>query len=382
MVDEYLKEVQHRDGGTIAAIAVRVGDHVEKDQVLLALDDVQVRAELAIVSGQLLELIAREARLLAERDGLTEIAVPEELSLDQRGLSLIRNETVLFKGNLLNRTRQKEQMELQIGQLGQEITGLNAQKAALDEEIALVEAEREKLAGLAKKGLTEGSRVYAITREVIRMLGERGSIEANLARSQGRISEIQMQMLAVDETARNDAQRELRGLDATISELTERRLAIKDRLAHTEVRAPIAGTINELNVTTVGGVITPAETLATIVPDDAHLKIEIRLRTVDIDQLHVGQNAKLRLSAFNQRTTPEIDGQIVQISAAAQRDPRTGESFYLGDVAITGDMSKMSNIKLLPGMPVEVFVQTAEMTAIAYFAKPFSDQIARAFREE
>jgi HlyD family secretion protein len=230
--------------------------------------------------------------------------------------------------------------------------------------------------------LIEGSKAYAIDRERIRMMGELGAVEANTARAEGRISEIELQILAVEDAARTEAQRELRSLEASISELDERRRAIADRLANMEIRSPIAGVINELNVTTVGGVITPAEALVTVVPDDADLKVEFRMRTMDVDQIGVGQPVKLRLSAFNQRTTPEIDGIVAHVSAASQRDTATGETFYLGEVEITGDLAALGGMKLVPGMPVEVFVQTEEMTAISYLAKPFTDQMARAFREE
>ena len=380
-VDQHVKEVQHRDGGTITEIAVREGDRVQAGQLLLRLDDVQTRAELSIVTGQIMELSARQARLEAERDGLTMIVFPVDLRQDLRA-GLVAGETKLFTGNMLNRTRQKEQMVLQVAQLHQEVAGLSAQRDALDDEITLVIGEQAKIRELADKGLIEGSKAYAIDRERIRMMGELGAVEANTARAEGRISEIELQILAVEDAARTEAQRELRSLEASISELDERRRAIVDRLANMEIRSPIAGVINELNVTTVGGVITPAEALVTVVPDDADLKVEFRMRTMDVDQIGVGQPVKLRLSAFNQRTTPEIDGIVAHVSAASQRDAATGETFYLGEVEITGDLAALGGMKLVPGMPVEVFVQTEEMTAISYLAKPFTDQMARAFREE
>ena len=381
-VDQHVKQVQHRDGGTITEIAVRVGDHVEAGQVLLRLDDVQIRAELSIVSGQLMELTARQSRLQAERDGLTTISFPDVFHLDERGAALVAGETKLFAGNMLNRVRQKDQMTLQIGQLRQEVAALASQKDALDEEVAMVAEEQSKIQQLVDKGLTEGSKAYSINRERTRMIGELGAVNANIARAEGKISEIALQILAVEDAARTEAQRELRALEANLAELDERRLAIEDRLTHTEIRSPITGVVNELNVTTVGGVITPAESLITVVPDDADLKVEFRMRTTDVDQISVGQPAKLRLSAFNQRTTPEINGTVVHVSAASQRDATTGETFYLGDVELTGDLSSLGNLQLVPGMPVEVFVQTAEMTAISYLAKPFTDQMARAFKEE
>ncbi|WP_421950287.1 HlyD family type I secretion periplasmic adaptor subunit [Pelagibacterium sp.] len=382
-VGQHVKEVQHRDGGIVSEIAVREGDFVEAGEVLLRLSDVETRAERSIVLSQLYELQGRAARLLSERDGLTQIDFSTVLAADGPARSaIIGGETTLFVGNLLARARQKEQLELQLDQLGQEVVGLQSQLAALNEEIELVGAEHARLEELAAAGLIEGARVYAINREVARLTGERGEALANMARAEGRMSEVRLQIIATDETARNEAQRELRVVQAQMTELSERLLSAEDRLDRVDIRSPIAGIVNELNVTTVGGVITPAQTLVTIVPDDADLKIEMRLSIVDVDQVSVGQPVKLRFSAFNQRTTPELEGEIVHVSAAAQRDSATGELFYLGEVEITDNIGRLGNVKLIPGMPVEVFAQTVEVTALSYLVKPFLDQAARAFREE
>jgi len=382
VVDE-LKRIQHRDGGIVAEIAVKQGDLVAAGDVLLRLDDAQTRAERAIIIGQLDELGGRRARLLAERDGLQQVAYPQ--SFDEPSVhlaALMAGEDQLFIGNVLSRTRQKEQLTLQEEQLGQEVVGLKSQLAALTEEMALVEDEHGKLTKLASDGLVEGSRVAAVNRERARMEGQRGEIEAAIARASARTSEVQLQKLTIDETARNDAQRELRQVEASLAELRERQLAVEDRLTRTDIRTPIAGTVNELNVATIGGVITPAETLVTIVPADADLKVEVRLRTTDVDQISVGQPVKLRFSAFNQRTTPELAGEITRVAAAAQYDATTGEAFYIGDVSVDPAAAAKADLDLRPGMPVEVFVETAAMTPLAYLAKPFTDQFARAFREE
>ncbi|WP_417581800.1 HlyD family type I secretion periplasmic adaptor subunit [Pelagibacterium sp.] len=382
-VSEHVKEVQHRDGGIVADIAVREGDFVEVGQTLIRLSDVDTRAERSIVLGQLHELQGRAVRLQAERDGLAQIDFSNLPAAEGDTRSaIIAGETTLFVGNLLARARQREQLELQLAQLSQEIVGLESQLGALNEEIELVGNEHARLEQLAANGLIEGARVYAISREIARLTGEHGEVVANMARAEGRMSEVRLQIIATDETARNEAQRELRVVQAQITELSERLLAAEDRLDRVDIRSPIAGIVNELNVTTVGGVITPAQTLVTIVPDAADLKIELRLSIVDVDQISVGQPVKLRFSAFNQRTTPELEGEIIHVSAAAQRDSGTGELFYLGEVEITDELSKLGNVTLIPGMPVEVFAETAEVTALSYLVKPFLDQAARAFREE
>lgn len=381
-VVEEVKAVQHRDGGIIAEIAVRQGDWVEKDQLLIRLDDAQTRAELAIINGQIEELSVRRLRLVAERDGKTGLMFPSTFARAEGALAeLVAGEGQLFAGNLLNRSRQKAQLELQLEQLGQEVAGLRSQLEALSEEYRLVSTEHEKLLQLDRSGLIEGSRVAASSRELARMDGQRGEIEASMARAEARKGEVALQVLTIDETARNEAQRELRQVDALAAELAQRATATEDRLSRTDIRAPATGTVNELNVTTIGGIVTPAETLVTVVPADAELQVEVHLRTIDVDQVALGGAARLRFSAFNSRTTPEIAGTVARVSAAAQRDPATGETFYLADIAF--DTAALpAGFELRPGMPVEAFVETAQMSPLAYLAKPFTDQIARAFREE
>ena len=383
LVDEDVKVLQHIDGGVVREIAVRVGDTVTAGQVLIRLDDVQIRAEQSIINGQMAELIARQARLLAERDGTETIVFPDNfLSLYPDADTIARGERQLFEGNKVNLQSREQQLRLQASQMEQEISGLTFQRTAMTTELGLVTAEQVRVKSLVDKALVEATRLTTLDRDIARMQGQEGELDANLARSRSRVSEIALQIMALRQTMRTDAQRELRDIQAKVAELTERLLAVDERFARTDIRAPVAGTVNELMVSTLGGVITPAERLLTIVPIDANLKIEFRISPKDIDQILLDQPAKLRFSAFNQRTTPQIDGRIVRVSAAAQKDSQTGESYYLGEVAVTGDISVFGDRGLVPGMPVEVFVQTAEQTAIAYFTKPFTDQINRTFKEE
>jgi HlyD family secretion protein len=383
-VDQNLKAIQHRDGGIVSEIAVREGDFVAEGQIMLRLDDAQTRAELSIVRTQQMELKGRKARLVAERDLLQAIEFPADLT-DQADTfaEISLGETRLFDGNARNRASQKEQLQLGIEQLGEEIKGLEAQQTSKTDEMALVQQEHDKIKGLAEKRLIESSRVYTADRELARLVGERGEIDAGIARARVRMSEIRIQIIAIDETARTEAQRELSAVDQKLSELNERRVAIEDRLSRTDIRAPLSGTINELAVHTVGGVITPAEQLVTIVPEDAELKIEVRLSPTDIDQISIGQPTRLRFSSFNQRTTPELDGEIAYISAATSTDRSTGQIYYVGDVAVSPDeLAKLGDNKLLPGMPVEAYLSTDQRTAMSYLSKPFADQFNRAFREQ
>ncbi len=383
-VDQNLKIIQHRDGGIISQIAVREGDRVEAGQVLLRLEDMQTKAELSIVNSQLSELVARRARLIAERDGMEAIPVPQQDTVLVSEADLVRyGEVRLFVGNRQHRESQKEQLGNEIVQLEQEVKGLKAQRDAKARELEVVEAEHDKLKGLVERKLIEASRIFGITRDLARLSGEIGEIDAGIARARARASSIRLQIIAIDENARTEAQRELSAVATKISELNDRRIAIEDRLSRTDIRAPLSGIVNELSVHTIGGVITPAETLATIVPERATLKIEAKLAPTDVDQVVVGQSAKLRFSAFNQRTTPELKGEIAYVSAASARDPATNTTHYLADVRIdASEFEKLAGQPLKPGMPVEVFVATQERSAMTYLTKPFMDQFAKAFRED
>lgn len=382
-VDQNLKEVQHRDGGIIKSLSVRQGDLVKEGQILSTLDDVQVKAELLIVRSQLAEALGRRARLIAERDNLPSISFPDELKgLASSVSAVVHGETRLFEGNKRARDSQKEQLELSVSQTGEEINGMESRLAAKLEEITLVGAEREKLAALFDKKIVEYTRVYSAHRDWARILGERGEIEASIARSKVRTSEIRVQIIAVDQNASTEAQRDLRTVDARIAELNERKLAIEDRLSRTEIRAPVSGYVNELFVHTVGGVITPAARIATIVPESAELKFEVKISPVDIDQVREGQPARIRLTSFNRNTTPEMKAKVIMVSPASARDPSTGQEHYIAYVQLTEDaLSHMNGIRLVPGMPAEVFVSTQERTAVSYLMKPFTDQMNKAFRE-
>lgn len=382
-VDQRIKAVQHRDGGIVSEIAVREGDRVKAGQVLLRLDDAQTKAELSIVEAQLLEQTVRRARLLAERDLLVEIEFPQTLDLKRpETMFLVNGETRLFDGNRMNRESRKQQLELGTVQVSDEITGLEAQRSSKADEIQLVEEQRGKLATLAKQQLIERGPLYSANRDFARLQGERGEIDAAIARARSRMNEIRLQIIAIDETARTEAQRELTTVETRMSELQDRRMAISDRLSRTEIRAPLAGTVNELNIHTVGGVITPAEVLVTLVPEGAKLKVEVMLQPTAIDQVELGSAARLRLTALNQRTTPELLGVVSHVSPATARDAATGQLFYKGDVEISeGELAKMGGSRLIPGMPVEVYVTTSERTALSYFVKPIIDQFSKAFRE-
>ncbi|HSP23850.1 MAG TPA: HlyD family type I secretion periplasmic adaptor subunit [Saliniramus sp.] len=386
VIEGNVKRVQHREGGIVGAIRVDDGDRVAAGAVLVTLDATTTRANLAIIENQIDQLSARRMRLVAEREGAQALQVPQTLALraDQPEISeLIEGETALFEARRRTLQGQRWQLRERIRQVDQESDGLSARLAAKDDEIDLVTQELEGVNRLYDQGMIPFPRVAELRRMRAQLAGERGQLVAEIARAATRIAETELQILQLDEDRLSETLTELREVEAQMIELGERRVAALDELARVEIRAPQDGYVHELAVHTVGGVIGPGETVMTIVPDAGRLLVEARIEAVDIDQIAIGQIATLRLSAFNQRTTSEIEGRIRTVSADLSRDPQTGEAWYLARIDIEPqELARLNGLALLPGMPVEAFVQTGERTPLSYILKPLADHIARAMREE
>lgn len=383
VVERHVQKVQHRDGGIIAAINVRNGDHVEAGATLIRLDDTVTRAECGIIQSQLVELRGRLARLVAERDQADRIVFPPEIKALPGAASIMAGETRLFVSNREGRESQKQQLELRILQLQEEITGIGAQRDAKLKELNIFREELEQVRQLYNQRLTPLSRVYALEREEARIGGEHGNQVAQGARVAGQISETRLQILNIDLTTRTEAQRELRSVEARIGELVEREVAAKDRLGRTDIKAPQSGLVHELEVHTVGGIITPAEPIMLIVPEGEALSIEVRISPNDINQIHIDQDVRLRFTSFNRRTTPELKGKIVYVSADVSQDPKSRQEYYSARAKPLGTHAwKIDAKPILPGMPVEAFITTVKRTALSYLMKPLVDQFSRAFREQ
>lgn len=384
VVESELKKVQHPSGGVVSDILVREGVRVEKNQVLMRLDPTVAKATLNAVTADLWELSARRSRLEAERDGADAPAFEPSLlnaAVDPSLASLLEGEKRLFRYRTETLSGQKAQLRERIKQLHDETTGLEGQRQAKRLELRLVEKELEGVRELWEKKLIPSTRLMALERERARLGGEAGKLEAALAQTRGKIAETELQIIEVDQTARTDVAKQLADIRAKTSELTEKRTTALDQSERTEIRAPQAGIVLGLSVHTRGGVVGGGEQLMQIVPDGDTLIAEARVRPVDIDQLGVGQGASLRFSNLNQRTTPEIEGRVVRISADAIRDERVDEPYYV--VRLSFDRSAISNdVALLPGMPVQVFIRTDARSLASYLTKPMTDQMRHAFREK
>jgi HlyD family secretion protein len=295
--------------------------------------------------------------------------------------ALISGERKLFEIRRAARLGQKAQLKERIGQLQEQIQGLGEQITAKKREIALIHQELDGVRALFQRNLIPIQRVTALERDAAQLEGDKGALISSIAQVRGKITETDLQMLQIDQDLRTEVGRELGEIRGKLSELVERKVAAEDQLRRVEVRAPQNGTIHQLAVHTIGGVIAPGETVMVVVPGSDHLVVEVKVAPQDIDQLRHGQNAVLRFSAFNQRTTPELTGEISRISADLITDQRTGQSHYTVRIAIPeSEPARLGDLKLTPGMPVEAFMLTQQRTVLTYFTKPLSDQIVRAFR--
>lgn len=386
-VDRNRQVVQHLDGGVVEKVLVREGDRVEAGQLLIQLDPTQLRSQLAITEGQLFELMARRGRLEAERDDSEEVTF-DPLLIEVAGKNAEVNELMEGQERLAEARRESmakeiEQLGKRSGQIESQITGIDAQVTALDEQIELIEKELADQQSLLDRGLAQASRVSSLSREASQLLGARGELTAQRAEAEGRITEIEIEILKLGTTRREDAITRLRDIQYRELEMREQRNALIEQLERLDIRAPVAGVVYGLRVFAEKSVLRAAEPVLYIVPQDRPLIIAARIEPIHIEQLQVNQSVILRFAAFDQRTTPELDGHVTQISADAFVDEASGISYYRAEIMLNeGERAKLpEGSTLIPGMPVEAYVKTHDRTPMGYFMKPFTDYFAKAFRE-
>ncbi|SDS80099.1 membrane fusion protein PrsE [Pseudomonas asplenii] len=384
-VEGSIKKVQHPTGGIVAELLVSEGQQVAAGDVLIRLDATLPKVGEAIVSKSLSQALARQARLEAERDGAAELVTPASL-ITRLGAdaaqALMNSEQRLFQDRRSSREGQKKQLRERIRQLNETIAGHDLQQKTKTEEIELIDKEYQAVNKLFEKGMMTIDRVNALARGIARLRGERGQLIASIAEARGKIAETELQRLQIDQSFRSEVSLELRELEARQGELVERDIAANDQLRRIDITAPVSGRVQQLAVHTLGGVISPAENLMQIVPVDDELLVEARISAQDIDQVSLGQEAVLRLSAFNRSTTPELKGQVVRLSADLVQDERTGLGFYRAGIKIPhSEMAQLQGLTLVPGMPVESMIRTGTRSVISYLLKPISDHAQRALRE-
>lgn len=385
-VEQQRQIVQHPDGGVVETIAVKDGSDVKAGDLLLALDGTLLRTEHTIVEGQYFEVLARRGRLEAERGDGDSVTFPEELieaaEKDQALADLVEGQASLFRTRLDTLRQSLDQLSKQSEQITSEIAGIDAQIDALATQRDLIGKELTDQQSLLDRGLAQASRVLGLQREAARMDGELGSLQANRASALIRQTELQIQRLQLASERREQAETELRDLGYRELELAERRRSLVEQISRLEIRAPVSGLVYNMQVTTPRSVIRPADPLLYLIPQDRPLVIGARVQTINIDEVMVGQPVVLRFAAFSSRTTPEIDGRLDRVSADALLDESTRTPYYRAEVSIPPEeIEKLGDLALVPGMPVEVYIQTGDRTPMAYLLKPLADYFNRAFRE-
>jgi HlyD family secretion protein len=384
VVDSNVKKVQHPTGGVVGDLRVKDGDHVKKGDVVARLDETQARTNLAIVTKALDELAARQARDEAERDGADKVKFPAELLSrlsDPDVAQVVASEQKLFEIRQAARAGQKAQLVEQVDQLRQQIQGNVEQEQAKTKEIDWIQQELAGVRGLWKQNLVPFSRVTTLERDGARLEGERGALIASIAQARGRIAETQLKIIQIDEDLRTEVGKDLAEIRGKKSELVEKRVAAEDLLKRIDLIAPQDGKVFQRSVHTVGGVIQAGEVVMLVVPDSDALIIEAKVQPTDVDQIHLGQKAVVRFSAFNRRTTPELNGEVIEIGADVTQDDKKNESYYSVRIQIPdSELARMDGLRPVAGMPVEAFIETSPRTVMSYLVKPMLEQVDRTFR--
>ncbi len=387
VVEASRKAIQHETGGFIAEIRVSDGDRVAAGDVLVRLNRTQLAAEINALQKRTFDYSVRRARLIAERDKIESLDLAPALvrqAKDDRELSeIIATQQQLLTSRLALKRSQRKQLNERVSQLSQEIEGLKQIKLATAEELGFLEKELASLDNLRKRQLVSMRRYNDLKRETSEKRGLLGRTEADIAAAEGRINETKFQIAALDVTGRNEVLKELEAVESELQQLTERLTATRDRFSKLEIRASDSGTIHELMFHTIGGVVKPGDTIAQIVPAEATLVVDAQVNTVDRDQIWTGMLARVRFTAFNQRTTPEVTGKIIHISSDQSGGEEGETPFYSVRIKLPpSEIQRLGNVEIKPGMPAEVLMTGQARTVISYLTKPIADQVHRAFRDD
>lgn len=382
-VESRVKRIAHPFGGVIAEILVANGEHVEKDQLLIRLDDRVTGAGAALSSLTVEQLLAQKARLEAERMGAARIAFPAELvsSATAGAQGAMADETRLFAIRSSEQGQIRAQLAARIAQLGEQIVSVRAQIASLERQRELIGPELQGLRELFQKGLVTISRLNQLERTAAEIDAGIASLQAQIAQTRSQISETRERAIQLAETRRAEAGAELSRVLIALNEQRVKSIAADDQQNRSEIRAPYAGTIEKIAFSAIGDVIRPAEPIMEIVPDADAMVVEVMVGPADIDQVRKGQNASIRFTAFNLSATPDIPGKVTYVATDRSDNPETRESYYMVRVAIDQARLAGEGLALRSGMPAEVHIATGDRSLLSYVTKPLRDQFARAFRD-
>ena len=392
-VESYRKTIQHLEGGIVTQILVKDGDYVIEGQPLVQLDDTRARTTYAAVEGQLWDAIARESRLIAERDGKGSVTFPASLlaraDQDSAASQVITGQQMIFAARRTLLDSKIAAIRQRIEQSNEEIRGFRAQDAAAQTKLGLITREIGDVRWLLVKGLERRSHLLQLERDRADIEGNRGQLVAQVARAQQTIAEAEVNILTLQHDHANEVVQQLRETEAKVHELQEQLQAAADVLSRIEVRAPEGGVVTDLRVHTPGGVIKPGEPLLDLVPRADRMVIKARVRPEDTDSVRAGLPALVRLLPYKQRRTPPVEGTVVYVSADRLVDDRPeagqppGQPYYQAKIEVNeAALQKLPGVELIPGMPAEVMIKTGKTTVALYALAPILDSFDRAFREK
>ena len=388
-VENYRKTIQHLEGGIVDQILVKDGDWVEKDQVLVILNDTQFRAQLEVLWGQVVIDLAREARLVALRDNQTQIVFPSELlerQSEARVAEAVRIQNQTFMARRSAHENEIRLYEEQIAQLRAKLVGLSAQKKSADQMQTSYQGELHDFEELLKEGYTERQTVRDLERKYADSMGKSGELQSAIAAVNLQINEIQLKILQLKQELQREVIKELTDVQAELFELREKLRAVRSTVERCVVKAPESGKVMGLAVHTIGGVIAPGHPILEIVPQNEKLLIEARLSPLDIDRVNIGQSAEIRFDVFKAKKLPRIQGNVVALSADIIADPNVPEQkYYLARIEVSPEglntLASLS-LELLPGMPAQALIHTGERTFFEYLSDPISESFSKAFIED
>ncbi|MEM7441317.1 MAG: HlyD family type I secretion periplasmic adaptor subunit [Pseudomonadota bacterium] len=383
-VESLRQVVQHPQGGVVGLINVKEGDTVVAGDVLIRFDDALILAELSALDERLAEMSARKALLQAERDNAEKISFEDNLATPETPelKELVAGQIRLFEARRATLIKQVEQLTERKEQIRLQIKGVQAQLASSKQQVSLLAKELANQQELLDKGLAQASRVLSLQRESARLDGTIGELESAAARGRAQMLETDLQILSLETTRREEAISGLREISFSTIEIRQRRAVLRETLTRLDVRAPMSGVVHGLTIHTLRSVVRAADPILYVVPNDSPFVIQSRIEAIHVDQVNVGQVASLRFSTFDQRTTPEIFGTVQKVSADVFQDEATGISYYSAEIIPNeGELERLGEVELLPGMPVEAFIKTEDRTPLSYLTKPMTDYFNRALRE-
>lgn len=379
------KSVQHLNGGIVEDILVSDGQLVDQNEVLMRLDGTLLDANLLIYKTRLSEAIAMQARLIAEQSDAEDISFVMDDPLLKGVNSRVHTEgqAEIFAARRDLERGREEQLGEKIRQFQNQTDGVKALIDAKELQLAYLEEELVAQRQLYEKGLSKASQLLSLQRAQADLLGQIAEHRSELARIQNSVRDTELEILQGKRQMKEDAVTQLREVTTQIEELRQQIISTGKQLKRINIRAPSRGRVHEMQITTLGGVVSPGATILQVIPSDQGLRFRVRVNPVSVDQVYAGQEAKLRFSAFNQRTTPELNGTVEDVSPTSVLDETTGQTFFWVSVtASPEELARLGDVELVSGMPVEAFLKTTDRTVLSYLAKPLTDQLNQAFREE